>query len=108
MAMRPLLPRLPNVGMQVFLWMRVLSADYQSVAFKVCQRAVELVVVFLSFEFELFSQLIDTLGDRGRVSCVGRLAGPVPDFNTASLFFRRIGIGGVAVGAYTPDESRRV
>jgi NADPH2:quinone reductase len=57
---------------------------------------------------ELFPQVIETLGDRGRVSVVGRLAGPVPQFNTASLFFRRARIGGVAVGAYTPDESRRV
>jgi NADPH2:quinone reductase len=54
----------------------------------------------------LFSQLLDTLGEQGKVSCVGRLAGPVPEFNTASLFFRRIRIGGVAVGAYTPAESR--
>jgi NADPH2:quinone reductase len=57
---------------------------------------------------EHFSQVIDTLADRGRVSCVGRLAGPVPNFNTASLFFRRIRIGGVHVGACTPAESRRV
>jgi NADPH2:quinone reductase len=54
----------------------------------------------------LFAQLIATLGDRGRVSVVGRLAGEVPQFNTASLFFRRIRIGGVAVGAYTNQESR--
>ena len=54
----------------------------------------------------LFNQVLDTLGDQGKVSCVGRLAGPVPEFNTASLFFRRIRIGGVAVGAYTPAESR--
>jgi NADPH2:quinone reductase len=53
----------------------------------------------------LFPQLIATLGDHGRVSCVGRLAGEVPQFNTASLFFRRIRIGGVAVGAYTNQES---
>jgi NADPH2:quinone reductase len=53
----------------------------------------------------LFSQLIATLGDRGRVSVVGRLAGEVPQFNTATLFFRRIRIGGVAVGAYTNQES---
>jgi NADPH2:quinone reductase len=53
----------------------------------------------------LFPQLIATLGDHGRVSCVGRLAGEVPQFNTASLFFRRIRIGGVAVGAYTNPES---
>jgi NADPH2:quinone reductase len=53
----------------------------------------------------LFPQLIAALGDHGRVSCVGRLAGEVPQFNTASLFFRRIRIGGVAVGAYTNQES---
>ena len=54
----------------------------------------------------LFAQLIATLGDHGRVSVVGRLAGEVPQFNTATLFFRRIRIGGVAVGAYTNQESR--
>jgi NADPH2:quinone reductase len=54
----------------------------------------------------LLPQMIDTLGNHGKVSVVGRLAGPVPQFNTASLFFRRIKIGGVAVGAYTNAESR--
>lgn len=37
---------------------------------------------------------------------MGRLAGPVPNFNTAALFFRRLRLGGVAVGAYTNAESR--
>jgi NADPH2:quinone reductase len=46
------------------------------------------------------------LGDLGKVSVVGRLAGPVPSFNTASLFFRRLRLGGVAVGAYTNPECR--
>ena len=55
---------------------------------------------------KLLSEVIDTLGDSGRVSLVGRLAGPVPQFNTASLFFRRLRLGGVAVGAYTNEESR--
>jgi NADPH2:quinone reductase len=54
----------------------------------------------------LFPKVIDALADHGRVSVVGRLAGPVPQFNTASLFFRRARIGGVAVGAYTHAESR--
>jgi NADPH2:quinone reductase len=54
----------------------------------------------------LFNDLLATLGYRGRVSVVGRLAGPVPEFNTASLFFRRLRIGGVAVGSYTNSESR--
>jgi NADPH:quinone reductase-like Zn-dependent oxidoreductase len=54
----------------------------------------------------LLPQVIDTLGDEGKVSLVGRLAGPVPSFNTATLFFRRLRMGGVAVGAYKETESR--
>lgn len=55
---------------------------------------------------KLFPQVIDTLEDLGKVSVVGRLAGPVPEFNTATLFFRRLRIGGVAVGAYTNEEAQ--
>jgi NADPH2:quinone reductase len=51
-------------------------------------------------------EVIDTLGQNGRVSCVGRLAGEVPHFNTASLFFRRLRMGGVAVATYGPGPSR--
>jgi NADPH2:quinone reductase len=54
----------------------------------------------------ILPEVIETLGDLGKVSVVGRLAGPVPSFNTATLFFRRIRIGGVAVGAYTNAEAR--
>jgi NADPH2:quinone reductase len=54
----------------------------------------------------LLPEVIETLGDAGKVSLVGRLAGPVPSFNTAALFFRRIRLGGVAVGANTNKESR--
>lgn len=53
----------------------------------------------------LFSQLLDVMNSNGRISCVGRLAGPVPEFNTASLFFRRLRIGGVAVGTYGREEA---
>lgn len=55
----------------------------------------------------LFNDVLGTLGYNGRASVVGRLAGPVPQFNTASLFFRRLRIGGVAVGTFTPPESQR-
>ena len=55
---------------------------------------------------KLLPEVIDTLGELGKVSLVGRLAGPVPSFNTASLFFRRIRVGGVAVGASTAAESQ--
>jgi NADPH2:quinone reductase len=54
----------------------------------------------------LFPEVLATLGDHGRVSVVGRLAGPVPQFNTSSLLFRRLRIGGVQVGAYSNAESR--
>lgn len=53
---------------------------------------------------DLFPEVIDTLGMNGAVSVVGRLAGPVPEFNTATLFFRRLRIGGVAVGSWTPQQ----
>jgi NADPH:quinone reductase len=54
----------------------------------------------------LLPEVIDSLGNNGKVSLVGRLAGPVPSFNTATLFFRRIRMGGVAVGTYSPAESQ--
>ncbi|MBI1290736.1 zinc-binding dehydrogenase [bacterium] len=55
---------------------------------------------------ELFNTLLGVLSDRGAVSCVGRLAGPVPEFNTARIFFKRLRIGGVSVGAYSPGEAQ--
>jgi NADPH2:quinone reductase len=55
---------------------------------------------------QLLPEVIDTLGESGRISLVGRLAGPVPNFNTGTLFFRRLRMGGVAVGTYTNSESR--
>ena len=53
-----------------------------------------------------FNDLIAMLGYGGRISVVGRSAGPVPEFNTATLFFRRNRIGGVAVSDYTPDSAQ--
>jgi NADPH:quinone reductase len=55
---------------------------------------------------DTFNRLLDLMAPHGRISCVGRLAGPVPSFNTAALFFRRLRIGGVAVGTYTVEECR--
>lgn len=53
-----------------------------------------------------FNDVIESLANNGRVSCVGMLAGPVAQFNTAKLFFRRLRVGGVHVGAYLPHESQ--
>lgn len=54
----------------------------------------------------LFNQLIAMLGHGGCISVVGRSAGEVPSFNTASLFFRRNRIGGVAVSDFTPEQAQ--
>ena len=53
-----------------------------------------------------FSQLLDVMATWGKLSVVGRLAGPVPQFNTASLFFRRLRIGGVSAGSFTAQEAQ--
>lgn len=54
----------------------------------------------------LFNQVIAMLGYGGRISVVGRSGGAVPEFNTASLFFRRNRIGGVAVSDYTAESAQ--
>jgi NADPH2:quinone reductase len=53
-----------------------------------------------------FNQLLETLGPHGKVSVVGALAGPVQQFNTPSLLFRRLRIGGIAPGTYSAGEAR--
>ncbi|HRK31451.1 MAG TPA: zinc-binding alcohol dehydrogenase family protein [Tepidisphaeraceae bacterium] len=80
-------------------WPRKLKAHLGS-------RRVDLVIDNVGGE--LFSQMIGVLGENGRVSCVGRLAGPVPQFNTATLFFRRLQIRGVGVYSYKPAESATI
>ena len=52
-----------------------------------------------------FNQVVALLGYGGRISVIGRSGGPVPEFNTASLFFRRNRVGGVAVGDYTSETA---
>jgi NADPH2:quinone reductase len=56
----------------------------------------------------LFPRLIPLLGYGGRISVVGRSGGSIPDFNTATLLFRRIRIGGVSVGDYSPSEAQAI
>jgi len=56
----------------------------------------------------LFAQVISLLGYGGKISVVGRSGGPVPEFNTGTLFFRRNRIGGVAVSDYTPEAAQTV
>jgi NADPH2:quinone reductase len=77
-------------------WPRALKAA-------LAPRRVELAIDNIGGK--LLPEVIETLGNLGKASLVGRLAGPVPDFNTATLFFRRIRLGGVAVGAYSNAET---
>lgn len=56
----------------------------------------------------LLPQLVRLLDYRGRISIVGRSGGSVPEFNTATLLFRRLRIGGVAVGDYNAQEAQSI
>ncbi len=56
----------------------------------------------------VFNQIIAVLGRDGRISVAGRSGGVVPDFNTATLFFRRNRIGGVAAGDYTAAQAQSI
>jgi NADPH:quinone reductase len=53
---------------------------------------------------KLLPEVIDTMAELGRISLVGELGGPVPNFYTGTLFSRRLRIGAMAVGYYTPEE----
>ena len=55
---------------------------------------------------KLLPEVIDTMGELGRISLVGELGGPVPNFYTGTLFSRRLRIGAMALGYYTPEESQ--
>ena len=54
----------------------------------------------------LLPNVIALLGYGGKISIVGRSGGTVPEFNTATLLFRRIRIGGVSVGDYTAQAAQ--
>src|SRR5262245_21463757 len=54
----------------------------------------------------LFHQVIAMMAYGGRISVVGRSGGVVPDFNTGTLFFRRLRVGGVAVGDYSAAQAQ--
>ena len=54
----------------------------------------------------LFNDVVAMLGQNGCISVVGRSGGVVPEFNTATLLFRRNRIGGVTVGDYAPEATQ--
>lgn len=75
----------------------------KSISAAISPKRVDLVIDCVGGS--LFTQLIAVLGHAGKISIVGRSGGTVPEFNTATLLFRRIRIGGVSVGDYTVQAS---
>jgi NADPH2:quinone reductase len=51
-------------------------------------------------------EVIETMVDSGRLSLVGQLGGPVPNFDTGTLFSRWLRIGAMALSYYTPEQHR--
>ncbi len=76
----------------------------KSISAAISPKKVELAIDCVGGK--LLPHLISVLGHDGRVSIVGRSGGTVPDFNTATLLFRRIRIGGVSVGDYTAQTAQ--
>ena len=76
----------------------------QAVSAAIAAKKVDLVVDNVGGS--LFHQVVAMLGYNGKISVVGRSGGAVPEFNTATLFFRRNRIGGVAVSDYTPQQAQ--
>ncbi len=76
----------------------------RSVRRAIAPRTVDLAVDTIGGA--LFNELVKALGYGGRISVVGRSGGTVPEFNTATLLFRRNRIGGVSVGDYTPETAQ--
>ncbi|MFM0439435.1 SDR family NAD(P)-dependent oxidoreductase [Paraburkholderia strydomiana] len=56
---------------------------------------------------KLFPDVVAAMGEHGRISLVGELAGPVPNFDTGTLFSRRLRIGAMALGYLSPLETRK-
>ena len=48
--------------------------------------------------------VIETMGNSGRLSLVGQLGGPVLHFDTGTLFSRWLRIGAMALSLYTPEQ----
>jgi len=55
---------------------------------------------------KLLPEVIETMGDHGRISLVGELGGSVPNFYTGTLFSRWLRIGAMALSEYTSEQHR--
>ncbi|MEK6784619.1 MAG: zinc-binding alcohol dehydrogenase family protein [Nitrospirota bacterium] len=80
------------------------SSLVKSISAAISPRKVDLAVDCVGGN--LLPRIIAGLGHAGRISIVGRSGGTVSEFNTATLLFRRIRMGGVSVGDYTVPAAR--
>jgi NADPH2:quinone reductase len=94
--------------------LKMLGADFvfdpedknlrRSISAAISPKSVHLVIDCVGGK--LLPHVIALLGYGGRISIVGRSGGTVPEFNTATLLFHRIRMGGVAVGTYTAQTAQ--
>jgi NADPH:quinone reductase len=75
----------------------------QSISAVISPRKVDLAIDCVGGK--LLPQVIALLDYGGKISVVGRSGGTVPEFNTATLLFRRIRMGGVSVDDYTAQAA---
>lgn len=78
----------------------------KSISAAISPKKVDLVIDCVGGK--LFPRIIAVLGHGGRISVVGRSGGTVSEFNTATLLFHRIRIGGVSVGDYRVQTAQAV
>ena len=75
----------------------------RSISAAISPRKVDLAIDCVGGK--LLPQVIALLDYGGKISIVGRSGGTVPEFNTATLLFRRIRMGGVSVDDYTAQAA---
>lgn len=75
----------------------------RSIAGAISPKKVDLAVDCIGGK--LLPKVMTLLGYGGKISVVGRSGGAVPEFNTATLLFRRVRMGGVSVGDYTAQAA---
>jgi NADPH2:quinone reductase len=75
----------------------------RSISAAISPRKVDLAIDCVGGK--LLPQVIALLDYGGKISVVGRSGGTVPEFNTATLLFRRIRMGGVSVDDYTAQAA---
>jgi len=81
-----------------------LDPDLEDRAREVIGGGADIVIENLGGHF--VQTAVNLCGREGRIQIIGLLTGQPAQINTGSLIFRRIRIQGIAVGAYSPEETQ--